>query len=577
MSSSSSTRGTSTTRTSRRCGASTSQSPLLRRAGLPVTLVRTGWNHVDMAGGTISISASGVRELGVRAARRVSGSCSPSRTRSSSREDRTRSTTSGSRRNCPSSCVRKASRPPATNIGRYLEDGRNSLLLERGDALEISTRCGGPTATPRSRERLGENGKAFALQKLRWGKNVEPIVELYDEAHAKRSRSAEPRRPVSPLQDRTAREDPRLLPAAVPPDSRERRVVGRGIHRVDERARRRSRCSAATTSRRIPGDLGFYDLRVPDVPRRAGRAGARVRHRRLLLLLLLVRRPAPARAAARRRCSRAASRDFPFCLCWANENWTRRWDGLEDDVLLRAGAIERGWAERFIRDIVPASRRPALHPRRRRAAAPRLPGGPNAGHPRGGRALAHDRRRPSSGTDLHLAAVQSFGVDDPRAYGFDAAVEFPPHTEQVSRRTKRVSTAYIPEFRGYLEDYGAVFATSSRDRPARLPLVSRRDAVLGQHGAPRGAMRTSSWLDPDGVRAWLRKSILQTLCAPRPATSRSCSSTPGTSGPKGRTSSPTTTMGARGWRRRGEHCAMAFVSTMPLRATFSPRTMPRST
>src|SRR5215471_5271262 len=82
----------------------------------------------------------------------------------------------------------------------------------------------------------------------------------------------------------------------------------------------------------LPADLGFCDLRVPEVrtaqaelARDHGIDGFSYYHywfngRRLL------DRPFDEVLAS-------GAPNFPFCLCWANEPWSRRWDGQEEDVL----------------------------------------------------------------------------------------------------------------------------------------------------------------------------------------------------------------------------------------------------
>jgi lipopolysaccharide biosynthesis protein len=49
--------------------------------------------------------------------------------------------------------------------------------------------------------------------------------------------------------------------------------------------------------------------------------------------------------------------DMPFALNWANEPWTRRWDGLDNEVLL-SQEYKPGWEERFFQDVLPAMRDP---------------------------------------------------------------------------------------------------------------------------------------------------------------------------------------------------------------------------
>lgn len=41
--------------------------------------------------------------------------------------------------------------------------------------------------------------------------------------------------------------------------------------------------------------------------------------------------------------------DFPFCLCWANENWTRTWDGQETDILIKQDYNKHDQSQ-FIKD-----------------------------------------------------------------------------------------------------------------------------------------------------------------------------------------------------------------------------------
>jgi len=84
----------------------------------------------------------------------------------------------------------------------------------------------------------------------------------------------------------------------------------------------------------IPADLGFYDLRVPET--RAAQAELASRYNIEGFCYWhywfegkrLIERPFAEVLAS-------GEPDFPFCLAWANETWSRRWLGEEKEVLIR--------------------------------------------------------------------------------------------------------------------------------------------------------------------------------------------------------------------------------------------------
>lgn len=84
----------------------------------------------------------------------------------------------------------------------------------------------------------------------------------------------------------------------------------------------------------LPADLGFYDLRVPEVryeqaelARKSGIAAFAYWHYWFGNGKRLLERPL-------NEVLKTGSPDFPFCIAWANETWKGKWHGLSENNLL---------------------------------------------------------------------------------------------------------------------------------------------------------------------------------------------------------------------------------------------------
>ena len=149
--------------------------------------------------------------------------------------------------------------------------------------------------------------------------------------------------------------------------------------------------------------------------------------------------------------------DVPFCLCWANENWSRRWDGRESDILMAQNHSTKddlafiSYISKYLKD--PRYRRIDGKPLLIVYRPIELP---NA------KATAkrwRDWCRKNGVGEIYLAYTQSFENNDPRDYGFDGAIEFPPNNSAPPDITDQV----IPlsdDFDGTVFDWD-IFPTRS--------------------------------------------------------------------------------------------------------------------
>ena len=254
---------------------------------------------------------------------------------------------------------------------------------------------------------------------------------------------------------------------------------------------------------RLPGELGFYDLRLPTVMHRQMQlareygVGAFCSYFYWFAGETLLESPL-------QQWLRDPALDLPLCLCWANENWSRRWDGRADDILIgQQHSPEDDLA--FIEHVSRYLADPRyLHVDGKPLLLVYRPG--LLPDPKATAARWRAWCREHGIGEIRLAYVQSFDRVDPRVIGFDAAVEFPPNNLTPAPITAR-QHLLNPQYRGDVHDWRELARESmTQPEPAypRYPCVNP-----GWDNEPRrsGRGRVFAHASPRGFRDWLRHAI----------------------------------------------------------------------
>jgi lipopolysaccharide biosynthesis protein len=268
---------------------------------------------------------------------------------------------------------------------------------------------------------------------------------------------------------------------------------------------------------RLPADLGFYDLRLKEV-REAQAELARAHgisgfcyyyywfNGRGILRLPLEEMIATGRP------------DFPFLLCWANEPWSRNWDGGSREVLLPQDYAD-GWPETFARDIAPilADRRYVRLDGRPVLLVYRVMHIPEAlvAFAR----LRAELRRLGVG-EIHLGGGWVGFADDrelpgdPTELGLDAFFEFPPHRIVADEITGQLEDR-APDFSGHVYSYDSAITHSLGDGAAQN---RHRAVMLGWDNTARVMQRAHVFhgATPAKFRRWLRGLLRAERTRPGP-------------------------------------------------------------
>jgi lipopolysaccharide biosynthesis protein len=201
------------------------------------------------------------------------------------------------------------------------------------------------------------------------------------------------------------------------------------------------------------------------------------------------------------------SLDLPFCICWANENWSRRWDGLNDDVLIQQNHSEHDDIEfiisvsKFLRDsrYIKINGRPLMLVYR-----------PNL-FPEIKATVSRWRTwcRSNGIGEIYLVYPQSFESVDPAEYGFDAACEFPPNNSAPPKFSEELKII-DNNFEGEIYDWKILIERSENYQNSNYKLF--RGAAPSWDNTPRKNNKGIIFHDnsPKLFERWLTNAFIDT-------------------------------------------------------------------
>ncbi|WP_271504865.1 glycoside hydrolase family 99-like domain-containing protein [Bradyrhizobium sp. CCBAU 11357] len=252
---------------------------------------------------------------------------------------------------------------------------------------------------------------------------------------------------------------------------------------------------------RVPRDLGFYSLLdIETIRKQVKLAQAAGIHGFVYYYYWfngkrLMERPLEQFLKAR-------DINMPFCLMWANENWTRRWDGMESEVLISQDYLDDD-DERLLGDFcrhfndpryIRVQGRPLLMIYRPRL----IPDTANV--VARWRAVFKRKFR----EDPIIIMSQSFDDFDPTVMGLDGAIEFPPHkitkfTPQVTSEVKILDDT----FAGQVYSYDDVVKYSTDEPRPSFPLIKTVVPSWDNDARRQGTGLVIQGSTPQKYEAWL--------------------------------------------------------------------------